>query len=113
MILSREMGFSARHSHKGMLYEPKHGHDYVVRVSFSGELNEEGFVVDFRAVKRLFLKLVAAELEDRDLDDLFEYPTAETISIHIWNKLAPFFPLHSVEVREKPHSRAVYFGEGK
>ena len=65
------------------------------------------------ACRKRGLKLVTAELEGKDLDDVFEYPTAETLTIYIWNKLAPFFPLHSVEVREKPHSRAVYFGEGK
>jgi len=113
VILSREMGFSARHSHKGMLYEPSHVHDYVVRVSFAGEINEEGFVVDFRAVKRLFMKLVSEELEGKDLDGVFEYPTAENLSRWIWDRLKPFFPLHSVEVREKPHSAAIYFGEGK
>ena len=111
MILSREIGFSARHSHKGMLYEPSHAHNYVVRVSFEGHTNEEGFVVDFRAVKRLFLRLVTAELEGKDLDGIFEYPTAENLSKWIWAKLAAFFPLYSVEVREKPHSSAIYFGK--
>ncbi len=111
MILSREIGFTARHSHKGMLFEPTHEHNYVVRVSFEGDTNEEGFVVDFRAVKRLFLRLVTAELEGRNLDALFEFPTAENLSKWIWAKLAPFFPLHSVEVREKPHSSAIYFGK--
>ena len=111
MILSREIGFTARHSHKGMLYEPSHVHHYVVRVSFVGDTNEEGFVVDFRAVKRLFLRLVTAELEGKDLDTIFEYPTAENLSKWIWSRLAAFFPLHSVEVREKPHSSAIYFGK--
>ncbi len=111
MRLSREMGFTARHSHRGMLYEPSHIHNYVVRVSFEGPLNEEGFVVDFRAVKRLFLRLVAQELEGKDLDSVFEYPTAENLSVFIWNQLAPFFPLHSIEVREKPHSSAIYYGK--
>ena len=74
-------------------------------------LAEEGFVVDFRAVKRLFLWLVTAELEGKDLDGIFEYPTAENLSKWIWAKLTAFFPLYSVEVREKPHSSAIYFGK--
>ena len=110
MVVSREIGFRAYHSHHGMLTEPSHGHDYVVRITIEGEPNEEGFVCDFRAVKRLFKKLVANQLEGSDLDKLFEFPTAENLSVWIWEKLSPFFPLQEIEVREKPHSQVTYRG---
>lgn len=108
MLVSREVEFRAFHSHKGMLFEPNHAHDFKVKIVIEGELNEEGFFVDFRAVKRLFRRVVASELEGKNLDLLFEYPTSENLAIWIWDKMAPFFPLHSIEVREKPHSVAVY-----
>jgi 6-pyruvoyltetrahydropterin/6-carboxytetrahydropterin synthase len=111
MLVSREISFQATHSHKGMLTEPSHSHEFTVRISLEGPVNEEGFVCDFRAVKRLFKRLIVRELHERNLDDLFEYATSENLSIWIWNRLEPFFPLYSVEVREKPHSKAVYFGE--
>ncbi len=110
VIVSREIGFHATHSHHGMLVEPSHSHDYVVGISMSGDTNEEGFICDFRAVKRIFLRVVAKELEGKDLDLLFDFPTSENLAVWIWNRLSPFFPLHSIEVREKPHSSVLYYG---
>jgi 6-pyruvoyltetrahydropterin/6-carboxytetrahydropterin synthase len=110
MLVSREIGFHAFHSHKGMLSEPHHDHDYKVTITMEGEPNEEGFFVDFRAVKRIFRRVVAKELDGKDLDTIFEYPTSENLAAWIWDRLTPFFPLHSIEVREKPHSSAMYFG---
>lgn len=110
MLVSREVGFKATHSHKGMLSEPKHEHDFKVVIWMEGEPNEEGFICDFRAVKRIFNNVVGRELEGKDLDDIFEYPTSENIAVWVWEKMSPFFPLHSVEVKEKPHSRAFYYG---
>jgi 6-pyruvoyltetrahydropterin/6-carboxytetrahydropterin synthase len=110
MLVSREVTFSALHSHHGMMSEPVHPHNFTVRITMQGNPNEEGFVCDFRAVKRLFRRLVTSELEGRNLDDFFEYATSENLAVWIWQKLEPFFPLYSIEVREKPHSCAVYFG---
>jgi len=110
MLVSREVGFHAFHSHKGMLSEPSHDHEFKVVLWMEGEVNEEGFVCDFRAVKRIFNNVVKSELEGKDLDLLFDYPTAESLAIWIWEKMAPFFPMNSIEVKEKPHSRAVYYG---
>ena len=110
MIVQREVGFRAFHSHHGMMYEATHPHDFRVSVSMQGEPNEEGFICDFRAVKRMMKRLVVNELEGKDLDRIFEYSTSENLAIWIWDKLAPFFPLYRVEVQEKHHSRAVYYG---
>lgn len=93
-----------------MLLEPSHGHDYVVKITMEANVNEEGFVADFRAVKRLFLRLIVKELDKKNLDLLFEYPTAEVLSKWIWERLQLFLPLKSIEVREKPHSSVVYSG---
>lgn len=110
MIASREVGFKSFHSHHGMLLEPLHGHDYKVKIIMQGPPNEEGFVCDFRAVKRTFKRVVGVHLEQRNLDELFEFPTAENLVVWIWEKLAPFYPLHSLELREKEHSVVVYAG---
>jgi len=110
VLVSREMGFHAAHSHKGMLSEPSHEHDFQVVLWMEGEVNEEGFVCDFRAVKRIFNNVVKRDLEGKNLDDLFDFPTAENIAVWVWEKMSPFVPLNSIEVKEKPHSRAVYYG---
>lgn len=112
MLVSREITFRARHSHHGMLSEPNHGHEFTVKIVLQGEPNEEAFLVDFRAVKRTFNRLVGNKLEGKNLDDLFPYPTAEALAQYVWTQLADFFPLHAIEVREKPHSAATYFGPG-
>jgi len=96
-----------------MLVEPHHGHDYVVRITMDGVPNEEGFVCDFRAVKRVFKRVVGRELEGANLDKICRYPTAENMVVWIWKRLAPFFPLYSLELREKAHSAVVYFGPDK
>ena len=110
MRVSREIAFRARHSHRGMLYEPAHEHEFRVTLTLEAPVNEESFVVDFRAVKRTFRRIVARQLEGADLDSLFAYPTAEALAIYVWNAMVKFYPLYSVEVREKPHSAALYFG---
>lgn len=110
MIVTREMTFTASHSHHGMLVEPLHSHEFRVRIAMEGEPNEEGFVCDFRAVKRVFRRVIARELEGRNLDEIFPYPTSEVLARWIWGRLEPFFPLSRVEVAEKPHSWAVFDG---
>jgi len=110
MIVSREVSFNARHSHHGMLFEPNHNHEFTVRISIEDAPNSEGFVCDFRALKRIFKRVIGTQVEGRNLDMLFEFPTSENLAKWIWNKLDAFFPLHSIEIREKPHSRAIYYG---
>jgi 6-pyruvoyltetrahydropterin/6-carboxytetrahydropterin synthase len=94
-----------------MLSEPLHPHDFTVVITMDQPLNEEGFVVDYRAVKRTFNRLIGKQLAEKNLDEIFEYPTSENLAKWIWGKLTPFYPLKSIEVREKPHSKAIYFGE--
>ncbi len=108
MIVSREVTFKAYHSHHGMLFEPNHPHDFSVVIGIEGECNEEGFVCDYRAVKRTFNRLIKKRLHEQNLDLLFEFPTSENLAKWIWNELKIFYPLSFIEVREKAHSRAVY-----
>src|SRR4051812_7771637 len=96
-----------------MLLEPLHSHEFKLAITLRGEPNEEGFVCDFRALKRIFGRAVGRELENRNLDELFEFPTSELMVAWIWNKLSLFFPLYRLELREKPHSSVVYYGPEK
>ena len=110
VVVSREMSFKAKHSHHGMLYEPNHEHTFTVRLTMEGNTNSEGFLCDFRAVKRLFFKLLGNKLHGANLDDWMEYPTSENLAKIIWTEMNFFFPLKSVSVSEKPHSIATYSG---
>ena len=70
-----------------------HGHNYDLTVSVTGEINTEtGFVMDMKVLK----KLIQVEIEDcfdhKNLnEEVKEFktlnPTAENISVVIWNKL--------------------------
>jgi 6-pyruvoyltetrahydropterin/6-carboxytetrahydropterin synthase len=93
-----------------MLYEPNHPHDFSVIVGMQSECNEEGFVCDFRAVKRTFNRVIKNRLHETNLDLMFEYPTSENLAKWIWAELKVFYPLAFVEVSEKPHSKAIYRG---
>lgn len=93
-----------------MLFEPVHEHEFHVVVGIRAPVNEEGFVCDYRAVKRTFKKVIADELTGKNLDDYFEYATSENLAAWVWTRLEKFYPLYSIEVREKPHSRAIYYG---
>ncbi len=70
-----------------------HGHNYDLIVSVTGEIDEKtGFVMDMKILK----KLIRTEIEDcfdhKNLNEEVEEfktlnPTAENISVIIWNKL--------------------------
>ena len=57
-----------------------------------GEPNEEGFIVDFRAVKRIFKRVAGNFLRKGISFRFFEYPTAENLAAWLWDRLIPFFP---------------------
>lgn len=110
MVVSREVSFHAHHSHRGMLYEPNHSHEFFVVIGVKGECNEEGFICDYRAVKRTFNRVVKQKLHEKNLDLFFEFPTSENLAKWIWEELHFFYALSFIEVREKPHSKAIYLG---
>ncbi|MFM8315611.1 MAG: 6-pyruvoyl trahydropterin synthase family protein [Deltaproteobacteria bacterium] len=110
MVVSREVSFLAYHSHRGMLFEPNHPHEFFVVIGIEADCNEEGFVCDYRAVKRTFNRVIKSKVQGKNLDLMFEYPTSEKLAHWIWDELKVFYPLSFIEVREKPHSKAVYRG---
>ncbi len=64
-----------------------HGHTYQVEIVLEGEVEENGFVMDFYRIKRL----VAEALQDLDhscLNHILPNPTAENIAQWIANRLA-------------------------
>ncbi len=109
-LVGREFSFLAYHSHHGMITEPSHSHRYRVRLTMKLPVNEEGFTFDFRVMKRLFYRVIQVEIENKNLDELFEFPTSETLSLWIWQKMSLFLPLYSLEIWEKPTAKTMYFG---
>lgn len=70
-----------------------HGHNYELTVSVTGEIDPvTGFVVDLKFLKELIFKEIETDFDHKNLnEEVPEFkdlnPTAENISVVIWNKL--------------------------
>ncbi|CAZ94700.1 6-carboxytetrahydropterin synthase [Zobellia galactanivorans] len=96
-----------------------HGHNYELVVSVTGKIDPEtGFVMDMKVLKDLIAEKVEDALDHKNLNiEVPEFkdlnPTAENISIIIWNKLRPHInPNHDLEVvlYETPRNFVTYSG---
>jgi len=72
-----------------------HGHNYELIVSVTGEIDKAtGFVMDMKVLKDLIKNEVEDALDHKNLNvEVAEFkdlnPTAENISVVIWQKLRP------------------------
>ena len=70
-----------------------HGHNYELIVSVTGTINPEtGYVIDMSLLKQIIKEEIEDSLDHKNLNlDVVEFksiiPTAETISIYIYNKI--------------------------
>ena len=96
-----------------------HGHNYELIVSVTGEIHAEtGFVMDMKILKSLIRKEVEDEFDHKNLnEDVEEFsslnPTAENISVVIWNKLRSKIDLKldlSITLYETPRNFVTYNG---
>jgi len=91
-----------------------HGHTYRMRIWLSGEPDPiKGWLVDFGDVKRIVNPLVS-QMDHHVLNDIpgLYNPTAENISVWVWQKLKPLLPsLSLVEIHETPTSGVCYEGK--
>ena len=112
--ISKQFAFSASHildqlpeSHSCARL---HGHNYIVTIHLrSAELNEFGFVRDYRDLD--FIKeFIDNTLDHRHLNDIIPYhPTAENIARYLFEVFFVRLPeLYAVEVSETPKTSAIY-----
>lgn len=116
--LSIQAEFSAAHAIriKGRP-EPLHGHNWRITAVVAGErLDADGLLIDFHVVERA-LKILAAALDNRTLNDLPPFsaglnPTAENVAKHLADSLSTHLPttapLLSLTVTEAPGCAATY-----
>ncbi|WP_298246395.1 6-carboxytetrahydropterin synthase [uncultured Christiangramia sp.] len=97
-----------------------HGHNYELIVSVTGNIDPEtGFVMDLKVLKDLIRTEVEDAFDHKNLNvELEEFknlnPTAENISVVIWNKLRKQIQeTHDLEVTlyETPRNYVTYKGE--
>ncbi len=94
---------------------PGHGHNYVLFVSLSGELNQHGMVLNLSDVKQVIKREVTSQLDFSYLNDTWAefqqtLPTTENITRVIWQRLAPHLPLVRIQIFENPELWADYIG---
>ena len=97
-----------------------HGHNYDLIVSVVGEIDPEtGYVMDMKSLKDLIKEQVEDAFDHKNLNlEVPEFkeliPTAENISVVIWNKLRPHIIMeHDLEVilYETPRNFVTYRGK--
>lgn len=97
-----------------------HGHNYVLEVVVTGELNKEtGFVIDLSILKTIIRENVISKVDHKNLNTETDFmkginPTSENITIGIWNVLAEKIPegrLYSVKLFETENNFFEYRGE--
>ena len=97
-----------------------HGHNWKVKVTVrAAELDELGFVIDFREMKKEAKKILD-ELDHNLINDHKDFnninPSSENIARWLFDKLKSKVEnercsLYSVEVGETKNSSVIYYGE--
>ena len=78
-----------------------HGHSFNARITISGELLPQGWVMDFGEVKKICSPIINI-LDHSYLNEIecLENPTSENIAIWLWEKISKDLQgLYSIEVK--------------
>lgn len=134
MYVTRREVFSASHRlHNAELSEEEnerifdkcnnyygHGHNYVLEVIVAGEVDPKtGYVIDLKHLKEIVRENVINKVDHKYLNYDVEFmkgviPTAENITVQIWNQLVDKIPngtLYSVKLYESENNYVEYKGE--
>lgn len=91
-----------------------HGHTYRLKVFVKGIPNPEyGWIMDFKELKDIVANIID-QLDHKLINDIpgLENPTAEHITLWIWNKIKPLLPILSkIELYETPTTGVIYTGD--
>jgi len=96
-----------------------HGHNYELIVSVTGPIHPEtGFVMDMKILKSIIRSEIEDKFDHKNLnEDVKEFsslnPTAENISVVIWNKLRKKIDIKldlSITLYETPRNFVTYSG---
>lgn len=124
VYVTKEYGFESAHhlvNYDGDCANV-HGHSYKLQVTVSGDIDEneqkyanECMVLDFKELKRIVKEQVIDHHDHKDLNKLYENPTAEIMVIGIFKDIQEHLPkdvkLESVKLWETATSFAEYRGE--
>lgn len=90
--ISKDFAFSASHQLEGLPEDHQcsrlHGHNYIFRITVTGEVRDPGFVVDYAELKPI-KEWIDQHLDHRHLNDVFDFnPTAENMAGHVADMVA-------------------------
>jgi 6-pyruvoyltetrahydropterin/6-carboxytetrahydropterin synthase len=91
-----------------------HGHDFWCKLYVAGNYNDEtGMICDFKILKNIINNNVVSKLDHKNLNDIFENPTAENIVVWIFDALyqdldAIELAIAKIELWESDNSSVVF-----
>ena len=87
-----------------------HGHTYWTTIVIDGEVNQQGWIMDFADIKAIVEPIIKI-LDHNLLNSVpgLENPTVENITKYLYNTLKPLLPnLYQIKTQETPFSRCTY-----
>ena len=111
--ISKEFYFSASHQLEGLIKDHPcgriHGHNYTLKVFLKGDINKEGFVLDYSDLKPIS-DWVDQTLDHKDLNEVFNFQTSvENMSKYVYDLFKTQFPLlFAVEMSETQKTNCRY-----
>ncbi|MFA7289441.1 MAG: 6-carboxytetrahydropterin synthase [Melioribacteraceae bacterium] len=97
-----------------------HGHNYILEVVVSGEINPEtGYVIDLKMLKTIIIENVIKKVDHKNLNLDVDFlkgviPTAENIAVGIWDQMIDKIPsgkLYAIKLYETENNYVEYKGE--
>ena len=118
MEIYKEFSFDSAHFlplvPEGHKCRNMHGHTYKLKVYIKGQPDTQfGWIMDFKELKDV-VGPVIDQLDHKLINEIkgLENPTAENITIWIWQQIKPLLPLLSkIELHETPTTGVIYNGE--
>lgn len=102
MTVNRVFHFAASHflkEYKGKC-ENLHGHNYKLIISVGGDIKKDGMIIDFTEIKNIVWSEVLTTLDHSHLNDILDNPTAENISLWIFERLEKKINLEKITLYE-------------
>jgi 6-pyruvoyltetrahydropterin/6-carboxytetrahydropterin synthase len=134
MIVTAKLGFSAAHRLHNPNFDAEwnrqkydkcdnaggHGHNYVIEVSVSGDIDPQtGMVIDLTKLKDIIRRELLDHVDHRNLNSDVPFlggviPTAENLAVSFWKRLSPAIDegaLCQIVLHETEKNSVVYRGE--
>lgn len=108
IIIAKQFEFEAAHQLPDIECYGKcrnlHGHTYRLIVEIFGEIDDKGWVMNFKDLKNIVKELVIDKYDHVFLNDFFPLSTAEIIAMQIFNDLKFKLNIHSITLYETSNS---------